>query len=124
LSLVLKSGLRAEWLQMDDGETLKNTLARLYGVAWRVRFLRDLARFVPEAPAETLVNPTEQAVLEAVVGRLLPTAGKVVQALARLAGFPGPPSAGLPGAGTLWEGLRRLEGAVLGWQLAQAQQAL
>jgi len=124
LSLVLKSGLRAERLQMDDVATLQNTLALLYVVAWRVLSTRDLARFVPDAPAAALVNPTELAVLEAAAGRPLPTTADVVQAIAGLAGFPRYPSAGPPGVRTLWEGLQRLEGAVLGWQLARARDPL
>jgi hypothetical protein len=121
LSLVLKSGLRAERLQMDEVHTLQNTLALLYVVAWRVLFVRDTARFVPDAPAETLVNPTEQAVLAAATGRAITTAAEVVQALGQLAGFPRYPSAGLPGVRTLWEGLQRLEAVVFGWQLARGQ---
>jgi hypothetical protein len=124
LSQVLKSGMRAERLQMDDVETLKNTLALLYVVAWRVLYVRDIARFVPEAPAETLVNATEHAVLVAASGRALPTVADVVQAIAALAGFPRYPSAGPPGIRTLWDGLQRLEGAVLGWRLAQSHDPL
>lgn len=124
LSLVLKSGLRAERLQMDDVETLQNTLALLYVVAWRVLYTRDLARFLPDAPAALLVDLTERAVLEAAAGRSLPTVADVVQAIAGLAGFPKYPSAGPPGVRTLWEGLQRLEGAVFGWQLARAHDPL
>jgi hypothetical protein len=124
LSLVLKSGLRAERLQMDDVATLQNTLALLYVVAWRVLYTRDLARFVPDAPAAELVNATELALLEAAAGRPLLTVAEVVQAIAQLAGFPRYPSAGPPGVRTLWEGLQRLEAAVLGWQLARAHDPL
>jgi hypothetical protein len=124
LSLVLKSGLGAERLQMEEAATLKNTLALLYVVAWRVLFLRDTARFLPEGPADLLVNPTEQAVLEAACGQKVATTAAVIQALAHLAGFPRYPSAGPPGVRTLWEGLQRLEGAVLGWQLAHGQYSL
>jgi hypothetical protein len=124
LSQVLKSGVQAERLRMDDVETLQNTLALLYVVAWRVLYVRDLARFVPEAPAATLVNATEHAVLVAAAGRALPTVADVVQAIAALAGFPRYPSAGPPGIRTLWAGLQRLEGAVLGWRLAQDHDAL
>ena len=121
LSLVLKSGLQAEKLQMDDAHTLKNALALLYVVAWRVLYVRDTARFLPEAPAELLVDADEQAVLSAVLNKQVKTAADVVEALARLAGFPRYPSAGQPGVRSLWEGLRRLEGAVLGWRLAHNQ---
>jgi len=124
LSLVLKSGLQAERLQMDDADTLKNALALLYVVAWRVLQTRDLARYAPDTPAENVVNATEQAVLSAAVGREVRTAAEVVQAIAQLAGFPTYPSAGPPGVRTLWEGLLRLEGAVVGWQLAQGHKPL
>ena len=118
LSLVLKSGLRAERLQVDDAHTLMNTLALLYVVAWRVLYVRDTARFLPETPAEELVDATERAVLEAATGRTVTTAAEVVRALAQFAGFPQYPSAGPPGVRTLWEALQRLEGAVVGWKLA------
>jgi hypothetical protein len=118
LTLVLKSGLRAERLQMDDAPTLMNTLALLYLVAWRVLHVRDTARFLPEEPASMLVTATEQAVLEAAERRPLPTARAVTRAIAHLGGFPRYPSAGEPGVRTLWEGLQRLEAAVFGWQLA------
>jgi hypothetical protein len=124
LTLVLKSGLRAERLQMDDAATLMNTLALLYVVAWRVLHVRDTARWLPDEPAATLVTPTEQAVLEAAERRPLPTARDVTRAIAHLAGFPRYPSAGEPGVRTLWDGLRRLEAAVFGWQLAHGQTEL
>ena len=121
LSLVLKSGLGAERLQMDDRHTLQNTLALLYVVAWRVLHLRDLSRFLPDASADTLLDETERAVLAAATGQPVTTAAEVVRAIARLAGFPSYPSAGRPGVKTLWEGLRRLEGAVFGWKLARGE---
>lgn len=121
LSLVLKSGLGAERLQMDDRHTLQNTLALLYVVAWRVLHLRDLSRFLPDASADALLDDTEREVLAAAVGQPITTADDVVRAIARLAGFPSYPSAGRPGVKTLWEGLRRLEGAVFGWKLARGE---
>jgi len=121
LSLVLKSGLGAERLQMDDRHTLQNTLALLYVVAWRVLHLRDTARFLPDASADTLLDETEREVLAAATGRPVTTAAEALRAIARLAGFPCYPSAGPPGVKTLWEGLRRLEGAVFGWKLARGE---
>jgi hypothetical protein len=121
LSLVLKSGLRAERLQMDDAHTLMNTLALLYVVAWRVLHLRDMARFLPEEPAAAVVTPTEHAVLQAAEGRSLETVREVARAIAYLAGFPRYPSAGEPGVRTLWEGLQRLEASAFGWRLAHGQ---
>ena len=117
--LVLKSGLRAEQLQCEDAGTLKNTLALFYVVAWRVVYLRDLARSRPDAPAAQVVTATEHAVLEAVEAKALPTVRDVVRAIAHLGGFPRAPSAGEPGVRTLWAGLNRLEAMVVAWNLAK-----
>jgi len=124
LHLVLKSGLKAERLQLETADTLKNTLALLYVVAWRVLHLRDTARWLPETPAEQIVTATEREVLEAAEGQLVSTARAVVRAIAHVGGFPRYPSAGEPGVRSLWEGCRRLEAMVLGWQLARATQPL
>jgi hypothetical protein len=121
LHLVLKSGLSAEHLQFDDVHTLKNALATLYLVAWRVLCTRDTARAFPDAPADQLVSAEEQAVLEAAEGRALPTTRDVTRAIAHLAGFPRYPSAGEPGVRSLWEGLRCLDSILAGWRLAKQQ---
>jgi len=97
LHLVLKSGLRIERLQFDAATSLKHALAVCYLVAWRVLYLRDVARFLPEAPAEEVVTPLERQVLETREQAALPTARAIVRAGAHLAGFPRYPSAGEPG---------------------------
>jgi hypothetical protein len=122
LHLVLKSGFGAERLQCDDAHTLKNCLALLYVVSWKVLHLRDIARCVPETSAAEVVEADELAVLEANEGRALLTARDVVRAIAHLGGFPRNPSAGEPGVRSLWDGLQRLEGAVAGWRLAHSSQ--
>ena len=119
MHLVLKSGLGAERLQCDDAHTLKNSLALLYVVGWKVLHLRDVARCLPEAPAEDVMDADELAVLEAAEGAPLPNARTVIRALAHFGGFPRYPSAGEPGVRSIWDGLQRLEGAVAGWRLAQ-----
>jgi hypothetical protein len=121
MHLVLKSGLRAEQLQFDDAHSLKNALAILYVVAWRVLFTRDTARFTPDAPASQLVDPEELEVLEAIENRQLATARDVTRAIAHFGGFPRYPSAGEPGVRTICAGLQRLEGAVIGFRAAKRQ---
>lgn len=120
LHLVLKSAFGAERLQCDDAHTLKNTLALLYVTAWKVLHLRDVARCLPDLPAQEVVDPDELAVLEAHERRPLTTARAVVRALAHFGGFPRNPAAGEPGVRSLWDGLQRLEGAVAGWRLARS----
>ena len=121
MHLVLKSGLRIEQLQFDDAHSLKNALAALYVVAWRVLYTRDTARFTPDAPAEGLVDPEELEVLEAIEDRPLTTARDVTRAIAHFGGFPRYPSAGEPGVRTICAGLQRLEGAVIGFRAAKRQ---
>jgi hypothetical protein len=118
LHLVLKSGLRIERLQFDDATSLKHALALCYTVAWRILYVRDVARFLPDLPAQEAVSAAELEVLEAVEQKSLPTVRAAVRAVAHLAGFPRYPSAGEPGVKSLWEGFRRLEGMLLGWELA------
>jgi hypothetical protein len=117
--LVLKSGLGAEKLQFDDVHSLKNALATLYIVAWRVVYTRDTARNSPDAPAQQLVSQDEHDILEAVERRSLPTARDVTRAIAHLAGFPRYPSAGEPGVRSICAGLQRLEAMLIGWKLAK-----
>jgi|HubBroStandDraft_4_1064222.scaffolds.fasta_scaffold92780_2 hypothetical protein len=121
MHLVLKSGLRAEQLQLDDAHSLKNALSLLYVVAWRVLFTRDTARFTPGAPADQLVNPEELEVLEAIESKQLKTVRDVTRAIAHFGGFPRYPSAGEPGVRTICAGLQRLEGAVIGYRAAKRQ---
>ena len=124
LHLVLKSGLRIEQLQFDDAHSLKNAIAALYVVAWRVLYARDTARFTPDAPADRLVAPEELEVLEAIEDRSLTTARDVTRAIAHFGGFPRYPSAGEPGLRTICAGLQRLEGAVIGFRAAKRQQKI
>ena len=121
MHLVLKSGLKAEQLQFDDAHSLKNALAVLYVVAWRVLFTRDTARFTPDAPADKLVDPEEMEVLEAIENRQLKTARDVTRAIAHFGGFPRYKSAGEPGVRTICAGFQRLEGAVIGFRAAKRQ---
>jgi hypothetical protein len=121
LHLVLKSGLQIERLQCDEARRLQHALALYYVVAWRILHLRDVARFFPELPAEEVFSTAEREVLEAVERHPLPTVRSALRAVAHLAGFPRNPSAGEPGIKSLWEGFRRLEAMLLGWELAQGE---
>lgn len=124
LHLVLKSGLQAERLQFDDAHSLKNALAILYIVAWRVLFVRDTARFVPDSPPDLVVTAEEREILEALENRRLPTARDVVRAIAHLGGFPRYKSAGEPGVRSLCMGFQRLEAAAIGFRIGKRQREI
>lgn len=82
----LKSGLRAESLQIDDAHTLAHCLATYYLVAWRLLYVTHLAREAPEAPATTVFTPVEIRVLEAASGRKVETLSLAVREVAKLGG--------------------------------------
>ena len=118
LHYTLKSGLRAERLQIDDAHSLQNALAVLYVVAWRLLHVMHRARTTPEEPAATVLTAEEHAVLERATRRNIRTCREAVRAIAKVGGWEDYPSAGEPGVLALWRGLSRLRGLVEGWLLA------
>jgi hypothetical protein len=118
LHFTLKSGCRVEQLQMETAHSLKNVLALYYVVAWRLLWLTYVARAEPDQPAAELLAPREVAVLAQATGTPVATAQQAVRAIGQLGGFQGYRSAREPGVKSLWQGLRRLEAMVWGWQLA------
>lgn len=121
---VLKSGCRVEELQLDSAERLIPAIGIMAVVAWRVLYLTKRARQNPE------MNPLEVASAEEVSVMSLwlrsegdkqwhiSTASQFNIAVARLGGFLGRKSDGMPGIKTTWQGLRQLEALVLGYKLA------
>jgi len=118
LHKVLKSGCRAERLQIDDAHPLKNVLAVYYIVAWRLLWLTHLARTDPLTPASVVLTDGEIQVLEAATRRNVTTVSEAVTALAILGGQEYYKKAPPPGPKRLWQGIRRLQAMTEGWQLA------
>lgn len=123
LHFVLKSGLRAERLQIDDGTSIAHALAIYYVVAWRLMQLTLLAREQPDAPVELVVDDEEKAVLSAATGRPVQTVAQAVRAIAKLGGHL-PYQKTPPGLKVLWLGCRNLEQMVIGYRLARTGQPL
>lgn len=125
LHYAIKSGgCKAEQLQMDDVASIKLALALYYVTAWRLLFITYIARVQPEAPAESILRPTEIEVLETIEKKPITTTAAAVVCIAKLGGHTpyknGPP----PGIKVLWIGLRRLEDMEAGWLLAKQNQSL
>ena len=118
LHYTLKSGCRAERLQIDDGHALQNALALYYMVAWHVLWLTHLARTQPDKPAQEVLQPEELQVLRAAAPKPVITVRDALREIARLAGYEpyanGPP----PGEKRIWQGLFYLEALTHGWNLA------
>ena len=119
LHYTLKSGLKAESLQIDDAHSLSHGLATYYLVAWRLLYVTHLARETPQVPATTVFTAVEVQVLAAVSGQPVGTLASAVREIARLGGYEPYRNKRLPpGVKVMWWGLQRLAAMVSGWQAA------
>ncbi len=115
----LKSGTRAEALQLESAEALFAAIALKSIVALRLLDLRERMRVRPEAPAaESGLKEMELAVLRAALGRRIETVGEVALALGRLGGHLNRRRDGWPGWQTLSDGMVKLTHLVEGARLA------
>ena len=124
---VLKDGCRAEKMQFDTAERIMPALAILAVVAWRVLRLTKQSRSAPDADVSEVASPEEVTVLSLWIRsqgerKPLDTVKAFTIAAARLGGFMGRKSDGMPGTKTIWQGIRNLELLLLGHRLATQQE--
>jgi len=124
--LTLKSGCRAEELELETAERLTKALILYSAVAVRIVALRDLARLEPDAPGTTIVSDAAWRTLFAHFEKRpsdadtpVPTVHQVVRWIARLGGHLNRKRDGMPGVRTLWRGWRDLTLLVMGYRLGQ-----
>src|SRR5687768_176129 len=115
---VLKTGLGAERLQLEEAGRLFAAIAVMSVVAVRLLHLKEWVRAAPDAPAAAAgLTSLELRLLTLHAKRPLSTVRDVALALGRLGGHLNRTADGLPGWRTLWRGLQRLtdmaEGAAL-----------
>lgn len=119
LHYTLKSGCRAEQLQIDDADSIKNVLALYYIVAWRVMYLAYQSRSRPDEPAAATFSKIELIVLSKMSKTKISTLEEGVRQIAKIGGYEpyknGPP----PGVKTIWLGYRKLEAMVEFYQQMQ-----
>ena len=121
---VLKSGCRVEQMQFESTESILPAIALLSIVAWRVLHLTKIARTSPQAEASQVADADELAALSSWLHSkgckdyVIQTVSQFTVAVARLGGFLGRKSDGMPGTKTIWQGLRNLEMLVAGYTLA------
>jgi hypothetical protein len=111
---VLKSGCRIEARQLESAARLERCLALYSVIAWRILYATMLARVVPEASCEVLLEEEEwQALWVAVHKRTTlpkqaPRLRQAVRWIAQLGGFLGRKGDGEPGPELLWKGFQHL----------------
>jgi hypothetical protein len=115
----LKTGMKAEELQLETAARLFAAIAVMSLVALRLLDIRELGRRSPAAPAACVgLSAWELEILSLEVGRVLTTVADVVLAIGRLGGHMNRRSDGMPGWITLWRGMVKLRLLVRGAQLA------
>ena len=105
----IKTGMRAENLQLESAHALFAAIAIMSVVALRLIDLREALRTNPDNPAsQSGLDEFELKVLGAYLNRELKTVGCVALAIGRLGGHQNRRSDGMPGLLTLWLGMSRL----------------
>jgi len=122
----LKTGCSLERRQMESYDALCKVLAILAPIAWRLLYLRGLARHAPNTRATRVFSRVELELLSrapATRGCPAPkTIGDALALLARLGGHL--KSNGPPGWNTLGRGYEKLLLLRIGWQLAIESQGV
>lgn len=115
----LKTGNKAEDLQLETAEGLFAAIAIKSVVALRLLDLRERVRLAPDAPAEQAgLSEFELTVLRQRLHRPLKTVREVALAIGRLGGHMNRNSDGLPGWLTLLRGMTKLNDLVEGARIA------
>lgn len=116
----LKSGTKAEELQLETAEALFASIAIKSVVALRLLDLRERVRLDPEAPVEQSgLSELELAVLRERLNRPIKTVREVALAIGRLGGHMNRKGDGLPGWQTLFRGMAKLNDLVEGVRIAR-----
>jgi Transposase DNA-binding/Transposase Tn5 dimerisation domain len=124
--LTLKSGCRAEALELETAERLTKALILYSAIAVRIVALRDLARQEPDAPCTSILSNDAWRALYAKFEKKAPTADTPVPTvrlailwIGRLGGHLNRKRDGMPGVRTLWRGWRDLTILVAGYRLGR-----
>jgi len=115
----LKSGLKAEDLQLESAEGLIAAVALMSVVALRLVDLKERVRIMPDAPAdESGLSELELQVLSKYLSRDLKTVRCVGLAVGGMGGHLNRKRDGMPGIITLWRGMSQLKQLVEGVRIA------
>ena len=115
---ILKTGLKAENLQLETASAIFAAIAIMSIVGLRILDLRERLRMAPEAAAnESGLDELELKVLGKYLKRELKTVKCVALAIGRLGGHQNRKSDGMPGVLSLWWGMSRFLGIMEGVRL-------
>ena len=111
---VLKSGTKVEQTRLQTKDRLLRYIALLSVIAWRLYWITLFNRHAPTAECTHILTENEWKALYALTHKRrtlptkTPTVGEATVWIAKLGGFLGRKSDGMPGVTVLWRGWQRL----------------
>lgn len=120
---ILKSGCRIEECRLQTAARLKNYIALMCVVAWRLHWLTYINRTDPQSPCTTVLTQIEWQALymrihkTSVLPQTIPSTRQAIRWIAQLGGFLGRKSDGEPGVVVIWRGWKRLQDLAATWSL-------
>jgi len=120
---IIKSGCRVEDCRLQTAARLKNYIALMCVVAWRLQWLTYINRTDPLTPCTTVLTKIEWQALymrihkTSVLPKTIPTTHQAIRWIAQLGGFLGRKSDGEPGIVVIWRGWKRLQDLAATWAL-------
>jgi hypothetical protein len=111
---ILKSGCKIEQIQQRSVEGIELMIMMYSIIAIHIMQITFLSRNMPDAPCDILFSETEWKTLYRAANRTLleprepPSIDEAVRLVAKLGGFVGAKSDGMPGLKVIWIGLSKL----------------
>ena len=127
LHKIIKSGCRVEGCRLQTAARLKNYVALMCVVAWRLQWLTYINRTDPLSPCTTVLTTIEWQALymrihkTSVLPKITPSTHQAIRWIAQLGGFLGRKSDGEPGIVVIWRGWKRLQDLAATWALIADQ---
>jgi len=127
---VIKSGCTVEKCRLETAARLKNYIALMSVIAWRLHWLTYVKRAHPDWPCTAILTTTEWQVLYMRIHKTTrlpkepPTVDQAVRWIAQLGGFLGRKGDGQPGVTVIWRGWQRLQDIAATWYLVKEQSQL
>ena len=124
---IIKSGCRVEDCRLQTAARLKNYIALMCVVAWRLQWLTYINRTDPLSPCTTILTTIEWQALymrihkTSVLPKTIPSTHQAIRWIAQLGGFLGRKSDGEPGIVVIWRGWKRLQDLAATWALMADQ---
>lgn len=123
---VLKTGCRAEHIQLKGKQAVANALTLYAVIAWRILYLTHLGRQCPQLPCSRVFEEAEWRSACAVVKRPKeapePSLEEFIAIVGKLGGHLGRKSDGPPGPKAMWQGMARVRDFALAWQASHQQE--